>query len=241
MQRARPRTATVRVPTASSSARSCETSRIAPGNARRASSSASRLSMSRWLVGSSRISTFGGWAPPTSTASDSRRRSPPDSPASGFSASSPENRKRPSSARALFGVRPVARWAASTHALLGRARQPRAPPRAGRGSRPSRCGPSLRACRPAARGVPARISISVVLPAAVGPHQRDVLAAFEPQLGVLEQRHGAAAPAPAPPRRGRRAARRSPARSAAGVENANSSPRAVARGRARGAPSWRAA
>ena len=41
-------------------------------------------------------------------------RSPPDSPSSGFSASSPENRKRPSSARALPGVSPVACCAAST-------------------------------------------------------------------------------------------------------------------------------
>ena len=43
-----------------------------------------------------------------------RRRSPPERPASGFSACSPLNRKRPSSARALLGVSPVARCAASS-------------------------------------------------------------------------------------------------------------------------------
>ena len=90
-------TAIVRVPTASSSARSWETSRIAPVNARSASSSASRDSMSRWLVGSSRISTL---APEcTSTASDSRRRSPPESPR----AASRPPRPRTGTARAARG------------------------------------------------------------------------------------------------------------------------------------------
>ena len=54
-------TAIVRVPTASSSARSWETSSSEPAKACSASSSASRLSRSRWLVGSSRIRTL---APP---------------------------------------------------------------------------------------------------------------------------------------------------------------------------------
>ena len=73
-----PRAPTVRVPTASSRARSWVTSSNAPLNALRASSSASRDSRSRWLVGSSRISTF---APPlTRIASDRRRRSPPERP-----------------------------------------------------------------------------------------------------------------------------------------------------------------
>ena len=75
----------------------------------------------------------------TSTASDSRRRSPPESPASGFSASSPENRKRPSSARALFGRQPRGALGRVEHALVSDRRPRRARPRAGRGSRPSRC------------------------------------------------------------------------------------------------------
>ncbi len=54
-----------------------------PGTPSDAASSASRLSRSRWLVGSSRTSTLAPeW---TRIASDSRRRSPPDSPSSGFS------------------------------------------------------------------------------------------------------------------------------------------------------------
>ena len=69
--------------------------------------------MSRWLVGSSRISTFEPDC--TRIASDSRWRSPPDSASSGFSASSPLNRKRPSSARALAGVSPVAVLAGLEH------------------------------------------------------------------------------------------------------------------------------
>ena len=48
-----------------------------------------------------------GVATATRIASDSRRRSPPLSPSSGFSASSPLNRKRPSSERAWLGVSPV--------------------------------------------------------------------------------------------------------------------------------------
>ena len=76
----------------------------------------------------------------TSTASDRRRRSPPESPPSGFSASSPENRKRPSSARALFGRQPGRALRRLEHALAPERRRRRAPRRAGRGSRPSRCG-----------------------------------------------------------------------------------------------------
>ena len=56
------------------------------------------------------------WRPTArASASESRRRSPPDRPSSGFSASSPENRKRPSSARALFGVSVVARCVGLEH------------------------------------------------------------------------------------------------------------------------------
>ena len=92
----------------------CRPRRAARGRGRRAAasrvnslsacSSASRLSRSRWLVGSSRISTL---APDcTRMASDRRRRSPPESTSSGFSASSPENRKRPSSAARLVRGQP---------------------------------------------------------------------------------------------------------------------------------------
>ena len=71
-------TATVRVPTASSSARSCVISSTEPSKCWSAASSASRLSRSRWFVGSSRIRTFAPeW---TRIASDSRRRSPPERP-----------------------------------------------------------------------------------------------------------------------------------------------------------------
>ena len=109
---ARPRTRRCVVPTASSSARSCETSNSAPSNASSASSSASRR---RGPGGWSARRGSARWrSEATRMASDSRRRSPPDSPSSGFSASSPENRNCPSRARALPGVRPVARCAASS-------------------------------------------------------------------------------------------------------------------------------
>ena len=94
--------AIVRVASASISARSCETSRMVPEYSVSASSSASRLSMSRWLVGSSSTRKF---APDTTTrASASRRRSPPESTSTGFSTCSPENRKRPSRSRACGPV-----------------------------------------------------------------------------------------------------------------------------------------
>ena len=63
--------ATVRSATASSRARSWETSRIEPGNASSAASSASRLSRSRWFVGSSSTRKF---AP---EATIDRERQPP--------------------------------------------------------------------------------------------------------------------------------------------------------------------
>ncbi len=102
----------VRVPTASSSARSWETRMTAPSKASRASSSASRLSMSRWLVGSSRISTLAPEA--TRIASERRRCSPPEMSASCFSTSAPEKRKPPSRSRAFCPLRPVSRCAASS-------------------------------------------------------------------------------------------------------------------------------
>ena len=88
--------ATIRSGTASSSARSWETSRIVPGKASSAASSASRDSTSRWFVGSSRMRKFDPDA--TSSASASRRRSPPESAVTERSCvSQPEKRKRPSS------------------------------------------------------------------------------------------------------------------------------------------------
>ena len=100
-------TATIRSATASSTARSCETSSTVPGNASSAASSASRLSRSRWFVGSSSTRKFAPEA--TTSASASRRRSPPDSATTGLSWSSqPEKRKRPSSACAWPRCRPVA-------------------------------------------------------------------------------------------------------------------------------------
>ena len=101
--------ASVRSAIASSSARSCETSSTVPGNASSAASSASRLSRSRWLVGSSRTRKFAPEA--TVTASASRRRSPPESTETAFScASQPEKRKRPSRFCASGRERPVIDW-----------------------------------------------------------------------------------------------------------------------------------
>ena len=150
------------MPTASSSARSWEISSTAPSNAWSASSSASRLSRSRWLVGSSRISTLAPEA--TRIASDSRRRSPPESPSSGFSA-------------VLAGEQEAARAARAPCPASGRSRagRPRAPcPLAGRAlgvlgevaelDVVAACA----ACPPSSSRWPASVSISVVLPDAVG-------------------------------------------------------------------------
>src|SRR4051812_540673 len=77
--------------TASSRARSCETSSTVPGKASSAVSSASRLSRSRWFVGSSSTRKLAPEA--TASASARRRRSPPESTVTAFSwASQPEKR-----------------------------------------------------------------------------------------------------------------------------------------------------
>ena len=118
----------------------------------------------------------------TRIASASRRRSPPDSPASGFSASSPENRKRPSSARALPGVSPVARCAASSTVpvgselvgVLGEV-----------GELDVVAAAQLAVGRVAAA---VRVSMQRGLAGAVRADQRDVLASLEPQVGAVEQR-----------------------------------------------------
>ena len=99
--------ATIRSGTASRSARSWETMSTVPGNASSAASSASRLSRSRWFVGSSRTRKFAPEA--TSSASASRRRSPPESAVTERSCvSQPEKRKRPSSICACGLGSPVA-------------------------------------------------------------------------------------------------------------------------------------
>ena len=111
------------------SARSCETSRTVPGKASSAASSASRLSRSRWFVGSSRTRKFAPDA--TTSASARRRRSPPESTATAFCCSSqPEKRKRPRRFCASGRRSPVAPWAHSStdaalvelHLLLGEVR-----------------------------------------------------------------------------------------------------------------------
>ena len=178
----------------------CRPRRAAPGRARRAAaspgtafsaaSSASRLSRSRWLVGSSRISTFAPeW---TRIASDSRRRSPPDRPSSGFSASSPENRKSPEQ-RPRLGRASARSRAASPRAPSARVPAPSSSACWERKPSltlwPVRSFPSTRPAQPppSSSRRPASVSISVVLPVAVGADQRHVLAALEPQLGVVEQ------------------------------------------------------
>ena len=67
--------------------RSCETSTIAPSKSLSASASASRMSRSRWLVGSSSSSTFG--LRHAISASARRARSPPENPSTLSNARSP--------------------------------------------------------------------------------------------------------------------------------------------------------
>ena len=121
----------VRLPTASSRARSWETRTTAPSKAVSASSSASRLSMSRWLVGSSRIRTLAPEA--TRIASESRRCSPPEMSPSDFSASEPEKRKPPSSGPRLLRLSVRLPALRRLEHVPFRRRRYR---RAGRGSRP---------------------------------------------------------------------------------------------------------
>src|SRR5690606_31178506 len=67
--------------------RSCETSTIAPSKSESASASASRMSRSRWLVGSSGSSTLGCFQ--AISASARRARSPPEKPSMLSNARSP--------------------------------------------------------------------------------------------------------------------------------------------------------
>ena len=130
-------------------------------------------------MGSSRIRTLAPeW---TRIASDSRRRSPPESPSTGFSAASPENRNWPSSARALFGVSFVARCDRLDHV----------------GGRVELLGVLGEHAELDVVAAPqlARVELALAgerrdqrrLARAVGADQRHVLAALEPQLGVAQQ------------------------------------------------------
>ena len=136
--------------------------------------------MSRWLVGSSRINTLAPDA--TRIASATRRRSPPESPSIGFSASSPQNRNRPSS-----GARLVGREAGGALCRLED------------GAR----GPELLGVlgevpelHVVAGAQPPAIELAAAgqrldqrrLAGAVRPDERHVFAPLQPQLAVLEQR-----------------------------------------------------
>ena len=79
--------------------RSCEMTTIVPGYCRSASSSASRESRSRWLVGSSSNNKFG--ARSRSLARASLFFSPPDKTETDLSTSSFVNRKAPRAARSI--------------------------------------------------------------------------------------------------------------------------------------------
>ena len=99
----------------------------------------------------------------TRIASDSRRRSPPERPSTGFSAASPENRNWPSSARALGGVRRVARWAASSTVAVASSSS------ACWESTPSLTLWPVRSLPSSSSRAPASAEISVVLPDPLGP------------------------------------------------------------------------
>src|SRR5581483_10895484 len=164
-------TASSRPATASSSARSCDTSSTVPGNASSAASSDSRDSRSRWFVGSSSTRKFAPDA--TTIARASRRRSPPDSETTRFSCSShPEKRKRQSSACASGRFQHRAALV-ELRLVLGEVRRLHAVAE-----------PHLAAHRvPAAEH---RLE-QRRLPGAVRPDERDVLAALDRERGVREQ------------------------------------------------------
>ncbi len=91
--------------------------RIAPSYSPRTDSSASRLSISRSLVGSSRSSTSAAFA--ISEASMIRRRSPPENARTGLSAASPLMRMRPKRLRAFSSEISAAARTASTALAAG--------------------------------------------------------------------------------------------------------------------------
>ena len=117
-------------------------------------------------------------------ASESRRRSPPDSPSSGFSAASPLNRNRPEQRARLVGL--------EAGGALGRL-QHRA-----RARRPELLGVLGEQPELDVVAAPQLAGVELALPGQrldqrrlagpVGADQRHVLAALEPQLEVVEQR-----------------------------------------------------
>ena len=155
--------ATIRSGTASSSARSCETSSTVPGNASSAASSASRDSTSRWFVGSSRTRKFAPDATserereaPALAARERRDRAlvrlPAGEEEAARGASAPAGaaaRSRPRSRRA-----PTPTWAARARAA-----------RSSRERRRGRAGSS----RARADAPSSSAASSVVLPAPLGP------------------------------------------------------------------------
>ena len=165
--------ASVRSATASSSARSWETSRTVPGNASSAASSASRLSRSRWFVGSSSRRKFAPEA--TTSASASRRRSPPESADDGLLVLVPAGEEEPpEQVLRLRALEPGPRLDAAARTVP---RSRRARPRAARSTRPrrrGRAGASRRRARVAEQRLEERR-----LARAVRADQRDVLAALE--------------------------------------------------------------
>ena len=175
--------------TASSSARSCETSRTVPGKASSAASSASRLSRSRWFVGSSRTRRF---VPDATMQATRRRRSPPESAEIDFSwASQPEKRNCPSSAWACGRCSPVTacvnesstRRAASRRSPAPRLWRRRRYRRAGRGSRADAVSEPVGRRRPALED---RVD-ERRLAASVRPDETDVIPALERERDVREQ------------------------------------------------------
>ena len=165
---------------ASRSARSCETSSTVPGNASSAASSASRLSRSRWFVGSSSTRKFAPEA--TTSASASRRRSPPESAPTWRSCiSQPVKRKR---AEQVLRLGPVEAGRALRHAEHGEALVQLDLVLGEVGghdavARPRRAGGGL---APAEHRLEQR-----GLPRAVRPDERDVLAALQREGRVGEQ------------------------------------------------------
>ena len=152
----------VRLPTASSRARSWETRTTAPSNSRRASSSASRLSMSRWLVGSSRIRTLAPEA--TRIASERRRCSPPEMSLSFFSDVRAREEEAAEQVAGLLAGQP----GLALHRLEHGAVPGGALGVLGEVADARRGGPAPTLPAAGSR-IPARVSISVVLPAPLGP------------------------------------------------------------------------
>ena len=157
-------TAIVRVPTASSSARSCETSSSEPWNA---------LQRVLQRLAALEVEVVGGLVEDQHVGAgvdEDRQRQPPALAAGeARPAASRRPRRRtgsgPSSARALPGVSPVARWAASSTRAACRAELLGVLGEEAELDVVAACA----ACRASSSRRPASVSISVVLPAPLGP------------------------------------------------------------------------